>query len=87
VSAKRQRLELLATPAATAPLASDHLCTQAEAAYFLGVSTRYLRESSCPKVLLPGTGEKGQPVVRYDPSAVREWAAKWSTTKHTERIA
>lgn len=87
MSAKRQRLELLAVTAVAPALASDHLWTQAEAAYFLGVSTRYLRDSACPKVLLPGTGEKAQPLVRYDPSAVREWAAKWSTTKHTERIA
>jgi hypothetical protein len=85
MTAKRQRLEFVATPATA--LASDHLWSQKEAAYFLGVSTRYLRESSCPKVLLPGTGEKGQPLVRYEPAAVRQWYAQWSTARHQERSA
>lgn len=69
-----------------AQLASDHLWSQKEAAYFLGVSTRYLRASRCPKILLPGAGTKGQPLVRYDPKAVREWAAQWSTTRTRERL-
>jgi|GEM_PF-2450980 len=64
-----------------APLATDRLWTQAEAAYYLGVSVRYLRESSCPKVLLPGAGKKGQPLVRYEPAAVMAWKDAWSTTK------
>ena len=67
-------------------LAADHLWSQKEAAYFLGVSTRYLRESSCPKVLLPGTGARGHPLVRYDPKAVREWAQQWSTARTRERL-
>lgn len=47
--------------------------TQKEAAAYLAVSPRYLRDSSCPKILLPGTGAAGRPIVRYDPNAVREW--------------
>jgi hypothetical protein len=82
---KRQRLELVAMPATA--LASDHLWSQREAAYFLGVSTRYLRESSCPKVLLPGTGAKHQPLVRYEPAAVQQWYLQWSTNRHQERSA
>jgi hypothetical protein len=66
---------------------ADHLWSQREAAHFLGVSTRYLRESSCPKVLLPGTGEKGQPIVRYGPAAVEQWYLNWSTHQRRERIA
>jgi hypothetical protein len=60
-------------------LPSDRLWTQREAAYYLGVSPRYLRESSCPKVLLPGNGEQGQPLVRYEAKQVREWAARRRT--------
>lgn len=56
---------------------ATRLLTQREAATFLGVSARYLRDSSCPKILLPGNGEKGQPLVRYDPSQVRTWAQAW----------
>jgi hypothetical protein len=32
------------------------LWTQRQAAAYLGVSQRYLRDSSCPKLLLPGNG-------------------------------
>ena len=68
-----------ATETARAPLATDRLWTQPEAAYYLGVSARYLRESDCPKVLLPGTGKKGQPLVRYEPAAVMAWKDAWRT--------
>jgi hypothetical protein len=63
------------------PLPTDRLWTQHEAAYYLGVSARYLRESSCPKVLLPGAGEKGRPLVRYEPAAVMSWKDAWSTNR------
>ena len=62
-------------------LPDDRLWTQAEAAYYLGVSARYLRESACPKVLLPGNGPKGQPLVRYDPADVKAWQAQWNTAR------
>lgn len=57
----------------------ERLWTQQEAAAFLSVTPRYLRESNCPKILLPGNGKKGQPVVRYDPADVRAWARAWRT--------
>ncbi len=63
-------------PTAT-PLPDDRLWTQREACTYLGVSARYLRESSCPKILLPGTGPKGQNIVRYSPADVRAWAEDW----------
>lgn len=50
------------------------LWTQRTAAKFLCVSPRYLRKSSCPKILLQGTGIAGKPLVRYDPESVRQWA-------------
>jgi hypothetical protein len=53
--------------------------TQTEAAEFLQVSTRWLRASSCPKVLLPGHGEKSKPMLRYEPAAVRTWALSFIT--------
>jgi hypothetical protein len=68
----------------TAATTGDSLWTQQQAAAALKVSPRYLRESSCPKVLLPGNGEKGQPLVRYDPAEVREWREQW-TASHLTR--
>ncbi len=65
------------------PLPTDRLWTQREAAYYLGVSPRYLRESSCPKCLLPGHGPRHQPVIRYDPAQVKAWAAARSTARAT----
>lgn len=58
------------------PLASDKLWTQPEAAEYLGVSPAYLRESSCPKVLLPPVRGK-KPLVRYVPDDVRSWIRNW----------
>ena len=58
------------------PHTGERLWTQKEAAAYLGVSPRYLRESSCPKVLLPSNGTKDRAVVRYLPEDVRAWALK-----------
>ena len=66
---------------------SERLWTQKEAAVFLGVTPRYLRDSSCPKILLPGNGKKGIPVLRYDPGDVRRWARERATNKRQERRA
>lgn len=66
-------------------LSADRLWTQAEAAKFLAVTPRYLRDSSCPKTLLPGNGTRGQPLVRYDPNEVRAWARSWHTGSAVER--
>lgn len=52
----------------------DGLLTQPEAASLLHVSPRYLRDSACPKLLLPGTGSQGRAVVRYVRAEVLEWA-------------
>jgi hypothetical protein len=60
---------------------AGRLWTQAEAAAYLNVSPRYLRASACPKMLLPGTGRAGKPLVRYDPAAVHAWA----TTRSVKR--
>ena len=67
--------------------ARERLWTQKEAAAFLSVTTRYLRDSSCPKILLPGNGKKGQPVVRYDPADVRAWAHAWHTGAAVKRAS
>jgi hypothetical protein len=48
--------------------------TQREAAELLKVSARYLRDSSCPKLLLPGAGSHGRAVVRYVRAEVLKWA-------------
>jgi len=57
------------------------LWTQAEAAAYLHVSRRYLRASACPKILLPGTGTRGKPLIRYDPADVRTWAEQRRATR------
>lgn len=59
----------------------DRLLTQREAAEYLAVSARYLRESSCPKVLLPGHGKKGHPLVRYSLRDLHDWRAQWATNR------
>lgn len=81
---RRQRspvpLELAIAPGAG-------LWTQREAARYLNVSARYLRESGCPKVLLPGNGPKGQPLVRYRPADVEAWLQAWHTSRANLRSA
>ena len=69
--------------AAEGPASHDgeRLWTQAEAAEYLCVSQRYLRASSCPKILLPGTGTRGKPLVRYSAADVRGWAAQRRATR------
>lgn len=52
----------------------DRLLTQKEAAEMLHVSPGYLRESSCPKILLEGNGSRGKPLVRYLRADVLNWA-------------
>jgi hypothetical protein len=59
----------------------SRLWTQAEAADYLHVSRRYLRASACPKILLPGTGTRGKPLIRYDPVDVRTWAEQRRATR------
>ena len=60
----------------TQPIAVGlQLVSQPEAGRYLGVSVSYLRASSCPKVLLPGTGPRGKPLVRYRLSDLDAWAA------------
>ena len=60
-------------------ISETSLWTQREAAAYLGVSGRYLRDSTCPCVRLPGGGGRRRRVVRYFPGAVRAWAAQWGT--------
>ena len=52
------------------------LWTPRQAAEYLGVTVRYLRDSTCPCVRLQGTGGRHRRLVRYFPNAVRAWAAK-----------
>ncbi len=66
---------------AAGPTSTTRLWTQAEAADYLNVSQRYLRASACPKILLPGTGRHGKPLVRYNPVNVRTWAEQRRATR------
>ena len=49
------------------------LWTQKEAAAYLVMSTRWLRDSNVPKILIPGNGSKGKPAIRYEKGAIDEW--------------
>lgn len=49
------------------------LWTQKKAAEAMGVSLRYLRESTCPRVELPSNKPGGRPMLRYDPEVCRTW--------------
>lgn len=60
--------------------ALDRLISQRDAAAYLGVSVSYLRASSCPKVLLPGTGPRGKPLVRYRLSDIDRWVEAYRLT-------
>jgi hypothetical protein len=66
------------SPGVTTPAPVPHrLWTQDETSRFLKVSVRYLRDSACPHIALPGNGKRGQPVLRYDPQEVVAWARRW----------
>jgi hypothetical protein len=49
--------------------------TQRQAARLLNVSVSYLRASTCPKLLLPGNGPRGRPLVRYLRDKVLAWGS------------
>ena len=49
----------------------------ARAAKYLGMSVRWLRNSSVPKVLVPGAGRR--PSIRYAPEEVAAWARRHLT--------
>jgi hypothetical protein len=53
---------------------TSQLLTQKAAARLLGVSTSYLRTSGAPRLFLPGYGQRGHPLLRYDRNALMEWA-------------
>jgi len=78
---ERARLELARERAAlderNRHLDSDRLWTDEQAATFLGLSTRWLRDSEVPKVRLPGSGRRCP--VRYDPEQVQAFAKKHNT--------
>jgi hypothetical protein len=52
----------------------SEILSQHEAAKLLQVSTRYLRDSGCPKLLLPSNGIHGRHLVRYIRVEVLAWA-------------
>ena len=86
-SPRRSPPRTSAGTAAGVPIAlpTDRLWTVREAAAYLSVSERYLRESSCPRVLLPGNGPRGVQLVRYDPAEVNAWEQQWRTS-HADRL-
>ncbi|MGH7649938.1 MAG: hypothetical protein ACREND_17645 [Gemmatimonadaceae bacterium] len=69
------------------PLRDDRLWTAGEAARYLGVSERYLRDCGCPRILLPGNGARGQSLVRFDPAQLREWSVNWQAKTSPHRAA
>jgi len=53
---------------------TPELLTQKAAAALLSVSVSWLRASDAPRLLLPGHGPSGCPVLRYPRGALLEWA-------------
>lgn len=82
-------LEILGGAAAqiSAPEALAQELTQKEAARLLHVSVSYLRASSCPKMLLPGNGPRGRPLVRYHRDEVIAWGSARALTSGIRRLA
>ena len=62
------------------PCSVLQLWNQEKAAAYLQVGTRFLRNSNCPRIHLPGNGEQGEPLLRYKPEQVIEWAESWGTS-------
>lgn len=50
------------------------LLLQSEAAAQLRVSTKWLRYSDAPRVMLPSNRPGGHPLLRYDRELLIEWA-------------
>lgn len=68
------------TPSAPdAPPRLDRLWTIEQAAAYLVVSPRYLRDTDCPRLRLPGRGPRRQALLRFEPEAVRAWAQRFRT--------
>jgi hypothetical protein len=60
------------------------LWTPKETAAYLGMSARWLRTSSVPKVILPGRrspGKRPRLTVRYLPSQVHAWVERQLTSR------
>jgi hypothetical protein len=74
---ERERLELerlrLEVAHRQAALPNDRLWSEKDAATYLGMSTRWLRDSTVPKALLHGSGKGKRASVRYEPEEVRAW--------------
>jgi len=73
---ERERLEAAQSTGYTR-LPNDRLWSEDEAARYLGKSTRWLRDSTVPKLRLPGKGER--PSIMYEPHEVRAWASAHRT--------
>jgi hypothetical protein len=61
-------------PNAAQPDPCPEALTQKAAAALLSVSVSWLRASTAPRLLLPGHGPIGCPVLRYPRQALLEWA-------------
>ena len=72
-----ERARLEAAKNSEPELPNDRLWTEREAARFLGMSPRWLRDSTVPKSMLPGKGAR--PTIRYEPAEVRAWATAQRT--------
>jgi hypothetical protein len=70
---RRTQEDAVASEPAVSEGEHEILC-QEDAARLLDVSTRYLRDSGCPKLLLQGNGPQGKHLVRYVRSEVLDWA-------------
>lgn len=68
------------TEAAATPAPVAVYLTQREAAQYLRVSIAYIRNSDCPKVLLP-SGRGRRPLVRYLKTDLDAWMQTWRVSR------
>jgi hypothetical protein len=71
-----------ATSEASPPVAT--YLTQREAAHYLRVSIAYIRNSDCPKVLLP-SGRGRRPLVRYVREDLDTWVKTWRVSRRVSQ--
>jgi hypothetical protein len=79
-AAKTPKTSMPTFETAVTPVPVLKLWTQEQAAEYLNVSPRYLRDSGCPKVRLPGNGRQRESLLRYKPEQVIQWVGAWSTS-------
>lgn len=65
----------------TTPTRAPILVKQREMARLLQVGERWLRDSGCPVILLPGGRPSSRPMLRYDVEQAQAWYRQFSSER------